>query len=239
VEPIFLGNPSVYYTGGVLNDGSLDQCTMVYHDERLWFNFPSGSAAVNDKNLVFDPHEKWWSLADIPAGPAINFRPDDTEELVFGFASGLKHLGRYVDGQYTADDMSIDGVGGTAIAAYWQGGWFNYSTPLVKTIREAKISGTGLLVVDYFRDYRQVGQVTQPVELSPPVGSYDDGLLYDAPGLRYGPSGIVQAQPLRKAIRGEAFSIRFSNSTIHRSFKVHRLTTHIREARIPSVVKVN
>jgi hypothetical protein len=239
VEPIFKGDASVYYTGGTLNDGSIEETTMVYHDERLWLSFPSGASAVNDKNLIFDPHEKWWSLANIPAAAMINFRPGTSEELVFAYASGTKHLGRYVDGQYTADDMSAVGAGGTAIAAHWQGGWFNYATPLVKTIREAKISGTGLVTVEYFRDYRQVGQITQIVELSPPTGLYDDGLLYDTPGLRYGPSGVVTAKPLRKSIRGESFSIRLSNPTIHRSFKVHRLTTHIREARVPSVVKVN
>lgn len=239
VEPIFKGGTSVYYTGGILNDASINTSTMVYHDERLWFSFPSGASAINNRQLVFDPHEKWWSLTDLPAGPMCNFRPAAVEELVFGYSSGTNHIGHYVDGQYTADDMAIGGTGGNAIVAYWQGGWFNYETAVVKTIREAKISGTGLVTVEYFRDYRQVGQVTQTREISPPVGVYNDGLLYDTPGLRYGPSGVVVAKPLRKSIRGETFSVRFSNSTINRSFKVHRLTAHIREARVPSVVKVN
>lgn len=238
VEPIFHGGASVYYQGGELNDGSITETTMVYHDERLWLSFPGGASAVNNRNLVFDPHEKWWSLADIPAGPMVNFRPSHVEELVFGYASGLKHLGRYVDGVYTADDMSQAGAGGSAISSRWQGGWFNYATPLVKTIREAKINGTGLVTVKLHRDYRQLPSVTASIELSPPVGLYDSGLEYDTPGLIYGPAQAIQAKMIRKAIRGEVFSIGLSNSTISRSFKVHRLTTHIREARVPSVVKV-
>jgi hypothetical protein len=239
VEPIFQGGASVYYQGGELNDGSIAQTTMTYHDNKLWLSFPAGSSAVNNRQLIFDPHDKWWSLADLSAGPMVNFRPGNVEELVFAYAAGTRHLGRYVEGAYTADDMSQSGTGGNAITARWQGGWFNYNTPLVKTIREAKISGVGLVTVHYYRDYRQAPSQSQLKELSPPVGLYDTGLLYDTPGLVYGPSTIVRTKPLRKAIRGEVFSIGFSNDVLNRSFKVHRLTTHIREARVPSVVKVN
>lgn len=238
VEPIFHGGASVYYTGGELNDGSIDQSTMVYHDEKLWLSFPAGVSATNDRNLVFDPHEKWWTLYNIPAGPMVTFRPGNVEELVFGYASGLKHLGRYVEGAYTADDMSTAGAGGNAIAAHWQGGWFNYGVPAVKTIRESKMSGTGLVTVSLFRDYRQSPSFSQQVELSPATGLYDTGLLYDNDVL-YGPSKIVAPKPVRKAIRGEAFSLKFSNSIINRTFKVHRFTTHLREVRVPTVVKVN
>ncbi len=238
VEPIFRGGSSVYYTGGELNDGSIAESSMVYHDNRLWFSFPGGASAVNNRQLIFDPNEKWWSLADLPAGPMWLFRPGNVDELVFGYSSGNKHLGRYVDGQYTADDMDQSGAGGVAIVARWQGGWFNYQNAVVKTIRESKIAGTGLVTVSFYRDYRQSPSVAATRELSPPVGLYDSGLLYDAPGLVYGPSQIISPKPIRKSVRGETFSIGFSNSTIHRSFKVHRMTTHIREARVPSVVKV-
>lgn len=240
VEPVFHGATflSVYADPDfVLNDASIAQCSMVYHDERLWFSYPGGASAVNNRQLIFDPHEKWWSAANMQMGAMCTFRPADVEELMFAYASPTKRVGRYVEGRYTADDMAVDGTGGSAINARWQGGWFNYGTPAVKTIREAKISGNGLVTVEYFRDYRQVGQITQAVELSPPVGLYDDGLLYDTPGLLYGPSGVIQAKPLRKAIQGESFSLRLSNSTINRSFKVHRLTTHVREVRVPSVVR--
>lgn len=239
VEPIFHGGASVYYAGGILNDGSIDQATMVYHDERLWLSFPAGSNSVNDRNLVFDPNEKWWTLFDIPAGPMTVFRPGHVDELIFGYSSGLKHLGRHVDGLYGADNMAVDGTGGSAIVARWQGGWFNYATPSVKTIRESVISGSGLVTVSMFHDYRQSPSLSKQIEMSPPDAMYDTGLLYDTPGLIYGPSTIVQTKPLRKAIRGEAFSLGLSNSTINRSFKVNRYTTHIREVRVPSVVRAS
>jgi hypothetical protein len=239
VEPIFHGGPSVYYQGGTLNDASIDQATLAYHDERLLLSFPGGSSVVNNRNLIFDPHEQWWSLADIPAGPMALFRIGTTEELLFGYASGLNHIGRYVEGSYTADNMATDGSGGTAISSYWQGGWFNYATPMVKTIREMKLSGSGLVTVNMFRDYRQTASFTSSVELSPPSGLWDGaGLLWDAAGLLWGPEGTIQPKMLRKAIRGESFSLRLSNSTLNRSFAVHRATMHIREARVPTVLKV-
>jgi hypothetical protein len=238
VEPIFHGDSSVYYLGGELNDASIEDCTMVYHDERLWLSFPASASSTNNRQLVFDPHEKWWSLADFPAGPMCNFRPGNVEELVFGYAAGTKHIGRYVAGEYDADDMTTTGTGGTAITARWQSGWFNYGQPVVKTIRESKISGIGLVTVTFYRDYRQDSSVVREVQLSPESALWDDGSLWDD-GTLWGPSTIVSAKSVRKSIRGEVFSVGLSNDTINRAFKVHRLTTHVREARVPSVVRVN
>ena len=237
VEPIFHSGSSVYYTGGELNDGSISQTSMAYHDERLFLAFPGGSSATNNRMLVFDPHEKWWTLFNIPAGAMTIFRPGNVDELVFTYPAGTKHLGRYAHGLYITDDAGTDGSGGNAIEAFWQGGWFNYGTPAVKTIREAKIAGSGLVTVQVFRDYRQSPSISKEIELSPPTGLYDSGLLYDS-GIMYGPSGSITPKPLRKAIRGEAFSIRFYNNTLGRAFRVHRYTNHLREVRVPSVVKV-
>lgn len=237
VLPIFHGGSSVYYTGGELNDGSISQATMAYHDSRLWFSFPAGTAATNNRQLVFDPFENWWGLADLPAGPMTVFRPASSDELVFGYAAGTKHIGRYAQYAYSADDMSQSGTGGNAISSYWQGGWFNYDTPAVKTIRESIISGSGIVTVAMSRDYRQTPSFSKQIELTPPDAMYDSGVLYDS-GALYGPSGVIQPKPLRKAIRGESFSLRLSNSTLNRGFRVHRFTSHVREVRVPSVVKV-
>lgn len=238
VRPIFHGGASVYYTGGILNDASISATTMTYHDERLWLSFPSDVSAVNNKQLVFDPHHNWWTLYDMPVGPVVSFRPGDNEELVFGYSSGAKHLGRHMQGSdITADDMDISGTGGNAIEAFWQSGWFDYGSRAVKTIREIKVAGSGLVNVEFFRDYRQTPARTSQVELSPATVLWDSGELWDS-GLLWGPSGALTTRAIRKAIRGENFSVRFSNNTLNRSFAVHRLTIHIREVRVPSVVKV-
>lgn len=237
VEPIFHGLPSVYYTGGILNDGSISKATMSYVDEKLFLSFPSGVSNINDKNLVYDPYNKWWSLYNIPAGPMVNFRPADNPELVFGYSTGEKHLGRHVQGSYTADDMEIGGTGGTAISARWRSGWFNYGTASVKTIRELKLAGYGIVDIGISRDYRQLPPWTATRELSPASSLYNTGVLYDG-GALYGPSTQIQPKAVRRAVRGETFSIILTNSTMNRGFKVNRLTTHVREVRIPSVVKV-
>ena len=230
VEPIFHGGSSVYYQGGTLNHAAISACAMTYHDERLWFSFPAGTSTVNNRNLVFSPAEKWWSLQDIPAGPMCVFRPSNVDELVFGYSSGLKHLGRHVEGAYLNDD-------GVAITARWQGGWFDFGQRAVKTIREMKLAGTGLVTVSIFRDYRQSPSITKQIDFSPAPSLYNSGLVYNN-NVLYGPSQLIQPKPLRKAARGEVFSIGLANSVLNRSFKMHRLTMHVREGRVPSVVKV-
>ena len=238
VEPIFHGGASIYYTGGELNYAEIDESTMVYHDERLWFSFrPAGPAIVNTRQLVFDPNEKWWSMTDLPAGPMVNFRPGAREELIFG--GYIRGLFRYYQGGYLTDQAFLDGTGGQSIEARWQSGWFNYGNPVVKTIRQQVISGTGLVNVEFFRDYRTTPSISyQQVELSAGRTLWDDGTLWDG-GAVWGPTSTVSVKTLRKSIRGEAFSVRLSNSVHERNFKVHRLTTHIREVRPPSVTKVS
>jgi hypothetical protein len=61
------------------------------------------------------------------------------DELVFSYASGLKHIGRH-SSSYTND-------AGTAITSRWQSGWFDYSAPWEKDIRETKIWGYGNVVL--------------------------------------------------------------------------------------------
>jgi hypothetical protein len=238
IEPIFFGGPSIYYTGGVLNDASIGEATMAYHDDRLWLAFPSGTASANNRVLVHAPHYGWWTLYDIPAGPMVSFRPSNSPELVFGYASGLKHLGRHVDGLYTADNMEADGTGGVAIASRWQGGWFTFGLPAVKTIRELKIAGSGQVMVSIAHDYKQLPSFNRLANLSPAPLLYDTGLLYDD-GHLYGPATLVQTKPVRRSIQGESFSLLLQNSTINRTFKVHRLTTHVHSPRVPSVIKAN
>jgi hypothetical protein len=235
VEPIFHGASSVYYQGGELNHSAIDEVTMAYHQEKLWVAFPSGSATVNDRTLVFDPGEKWWTLYDIPAGPMAVFRPSDEDELIFGYASGDNHLGRHYDGSgYTADAMTAAGAGGTAITARWLGGWFDYDDPAIKTIAAAEIAGTGIATVKVYRDYSQSPSITREVEFSPATNTYDSGLTYDS-GVLYGPSRIIKNKPFRRTARGVVFAVGLSNANLSRTFKVHRLVTHVREKRVPFV----
>jgi hypothetical protein len=156
--------------------------------------------------------------------------------------------GSYFDGglgvwlgtpQLSQSAQLIPGVGGNAINAFWRSGWFTFGSQLVKTNREMKISGSGLVTVAVSRDYRQTPSMSTQRELSPAEALYDSGLLYDSAGLIYGPSNTVTTKSIRKATRGEAFSITLSNNVINRTFRVHRLTNHVRDVRVPSVVKVN
>lgn len=235
VEPIFHGHSWLYYTGGVLNDASIGDCTMQYHDERLFFSFPAGVSADNDRQLVFDPHEKWWALWDLPAGPMISFRIGDVEELVFGYSTGLKHLGRYVDGARLTDNQAQDGSGGVAISSHWRSGWFNFDTIAVKWIREQKIAGSGQVSVGMSRDYKQLPSWSVVKVLSPGAPLYNDGNLYND-GHLYGPSGQITTKMIRKGIRGERFSVILSNSEEGKTYRVTALTNNLGAVRVPTMV---
>lgn len=230
VQPIFLGGGSAYYRGGVLTHAAIEDAAMVWFRDRIYLAFATG--ATNDRMLVFDPRYEWWSLFDIPANGMCVFRAGDVEELLFAYASGSNHIGRYDGSGHSSDDMTAAGTGGDAIGARWRSGWFDYDDPSVKTIRESKLWGSGSFEVGISRDW-QLQTPFSAVRLSGSAAlwggfDWDDGTLW-------GPAEAVISVLVRSAQRGTLFSTHFRNVVKDASFSIHRLEHHIREARIPSV----
>lgn len=146
IDPIFLGDAPSEFSGGVLNHAAIQSCAMAWCNGRLYVAYPSGSATVNDRVLVFDPELNYWLLWSVPAGSLASFRTGDEEELVFAYASGSNHIGR-LSGSYTTDD-------GTAITGSFQSGWYSLGAPGADAYtRYTRLWGSGAPTVSVFTDF--------------------------------------------------------------------------------------
>lgn len=242
IEPFFLGGASIYYKSSTLNHGSITAAAGAWHDNRLWLSVPTGSSSTNDRTLVFDPQHGWWSLLDIPAAALTRFRVGNQAELVFAAPAGSNYIYRHASA-YSADAMSTTGTGGSAITARWRSGWVDFGSDSVKTIRESKVWGTGGLGLKVYFDFRDLAPTTTTVALSASVDTWGDGTGTDTWGSGastddlWGPTGTLTVALVRYATRGTTFSTEFVNSTLNRTFSIHRLHHHLREQRPPSTME--
>jgi hypothetical protein len=233
VEPMWLGNPEVYFQSDTLNHGQIALARLTWHDERLYLALPTGSSSANDRVLVYDLSRRWWSLWDLPASAVISFRQGNQAELHFGYSSGAKEVGYVTAGQ--ADDD------GTAITSRWRSGWFDYSNPNVKTIRETKLWGSGSITARFSKDFERAATQTASLTLSANDDTWGDGTdPTDVWGdgtdssETWGGAGQISATIARKAIRGTVFSTEFVAAGV--PWSIHRVARHLREQRVPSVV---
>jgi hypothetical protein len=225
VGPIWRGGASSFYTGGTISHSSITNCAMGVWEDRIYLSFPTET--TNNRTLVYDPKDEWWSLTSIPASCLATFRPSSKDELAFGYASGAKHIGRH-SLSYTDDD-------GTAIESYWRSGWFDLENPDVKTLRESKFWGTGKVFTALGNDFEiGVGDL-DALEMEPSgvtkweESTWGGGEWVTSPGL-------LPAHR-RRAVRGTVFSLYFFNATKGQTWSVHRADHALREIRKPSTVK--
>jgi hypothetical protein len=222
IEPIWSGDISPFYTGGVLSHGSIANCAATVHGGRLYLSYPTSEA--NSRTLVYDPEAGWWTLWSLPASALASFRIGSAPELVFGYASGERKVGRHAS-SYTND-------AGAAIASYWRSGWFDLDSPDVKTLRSRKIWGTGKANIGVAPDFeRGVGSLTE-LDMEDPAGAnwgeFNWGEFDWAE-----PKGLNLAHH-RVAVRGTTFSVYLaSTGAVDQEWSVHRVDHHLRETRKP------
>lgn len=233
IEPIFVGGPSVYFLSGILNHASHDDCSMAWHNERIYLGYPSGAQTFNDRVLVYDTQLGWWSLWDTPASAMASWRPGDTQELMFGFSTGTNDVAQ-ISTAATNDN-------GAAITSRWRSGWVDFDRTENKTIREAKLWGTGTITLNITKDYEATGTASQTVAFTGGQDAWGGGGGPDVwgdiglPDL-WGPSNqTVPAMARDISIRGTVFSTEFQNSTLNVTWSITRFAHHLREQRVPSV----
>lgn len=208
LEPLFGGAPSAFYTGGTISPAHIEGCAMETYEERVLLSFPTGEA--NDRVLVYDPGSQWWSLLALPMSCMTVFRPSNRDELLFGYASGDKRIGRYGEA-YEDDD-------GAAIAAHWRSGWFDLGDADIKKIRASKAWGTGAARMAIAHDFLQSPGTESQLDFGDP----------EAPkwsGSKWGATTWAEARGLsvdqrRVAARGTTFSTYFASQEV---FSIHRL----------------
>ena len=196
IDPIFRGGASSFYQGGALNHAQIALCAMTWHDERLYFAFPSGSSTYNDRLAVYDPRADYWTLWNIPAAAVCPFRIGSQAELVFSYATGSNHVGRHSTA-YTSDD-------GTAISSRYRTGFYDLGHTAQKKIRETRVWGTG----------------TPTYKMSTDFGALGTGET-----LTLGTAPAIAATMARTAEAGHLFSHEFSATSAWRAHRVaHHLS---------------
>lgn len=145
LDPIFRGGASSTYTGGVLNHAAIWACRLMWHDERLYFAYPSGSSTTADRILVFDPETDQWVLWNIGVGAMASFRISDSAELVFTYPTGTNDIGR-MNSTFTDDD-------GVSIASSYQSGFYQPSPTNEVTTRWTELWGTGSPTFNIFTNH--------------------------------------------------------------------------------------
>lgn len=232
IDPMWRGAPSAYFQSETINHSQITLSSLVWHDERLYLSVPTGTATANDRILVFDTPQRWWSLYDIPASAMVAFRRGAQVEFHFGYSSGGNEIG------YVAVGATDDN--GTGITSRWRSGWGDYGTGQNKRLRESKIWGTGAVIVNFSKDfevaYDQTGSalfgalgVTWPTS-----GTWQD--FIDANDGVWPGGGEVSVQIIRKAVRGTVFSTEFIAPTDTPGWSIHRISRHLAGQRIPTAM---
>lgn len=240
LDPLFLGGSSLYYTGGVIDTSLLSSARLWWAQGRLYLAFATASA--NDRLAVYSPRDGWWTLFDMPVAAMCSFRPSTRDELVFGYASGLKHVARYFEGSgYLADDLTTTGTGGTAISSRWRQGWIDYGSQDQKSLRQTKLWGEGIADFAVSRDFELLpgrfdtatfgaasdlwGDGTNPLD------TWGGGTGPDT----WGPTGTTALWLISQSVSGHVLALHVRNTTLNRTWALHRLEHGFRQGRAPEV----
>lgn len=213
VEPIWSGDISLFYKGGTLAFSAIQNCAMETWDEKIYLSFPTSEA--NNRQLVYSPEDRWWSLLDLPATAFATFRVENETELVFGYSSGEKMIGRHKT-SYTNDD-------GKAIKERWRSGWFDLGSADIKKIRAAKVWGTGKVTMEIDKDFAESTGKPEELDLSGNTGSLFAGAgTFAGEGYFADVSAGLVGKERRIAQRGTVFSVLLTNEVLGQEFSFHR-----------------
>jgi hypothetical protein len=213
VEPIWSGDTSLFYKGGTLAYSAITNCAMETWDEKIYLSFPTSEA--NNRQLVYSPEDKWWSLLNLPASCFAIFRVENETELVFGYSSGQKMIGRHKT-SYTNDD-------GAAIKQKWRSGWFDLGSADIKKVRAAKVWGTGTVTVEIDKDFQEGTGKAEEMDLTGTTGSVVGGTgTVGGEGFVGDFSAGLVGKERRIAQRGTVFSVLLTNEVLDTEFSFHR-----------------
>jgi hypothetical protein len=234
VGPMWSGDVEVYFQSDTLNTAQIALARMVWHDEQVYVALPTGTSTANDRVLVYDTVHGWWTLYDLPASSLASFRRSDQPELHFGYSSGTNRVAS-IRPDVTTDNTAV-------ITSHWRSGWFDYNNPVIKTIRESKLWGSGAATVKFSKDFEDAADTSDTAlwggtSTWPTSGTWATWIA-SVNGVWPG-EGQINAVLIRKAIRGTVFSTEFTNNAASATWSVHRVTRHLREQRIPSVEHAN
>lgn len=225
VDPIFLGGAESYFLGGDLDHSLATSICLGTHRDSLYVGY--STATANNRALVYDFTEGWWSLWDTPASCFGQFRISSEEELIFGYASGSNRVGRM--------NSSLLSDAGTAISSRYRMGFSDYGIPENKAIRQVKLWGSGKCFSALSADYAiDTGRLVAHDFTT--TGSTEwDSSTWGGGEWKAVPS--LNPKIRRSALRGTVFSLAFTNDILNQSWSIHRAEAHLRGVRQPTVRK--
>lgn len=213
VEPIWSGDTSLFYKQGTLAFSAITNCTMETWDEKIYLTFPTSEVA--NRQLVYSPEYKWWSILNLPASCFATFRVENETELVFGYSSGEKMIARHKT-SYTNDD-------GVAIKEKWRSGWFDLGSADIKKVRASKVWGTGKVTMEIDKDFQENTGKPEELDLSGTTGSVVGGAGFvGGEGFVGDVSSGLVSKERRIAQRGTVFSVLLTNEVLNQEFSWHR-----------------
>jgi hypothetical protein len=211
VEPLWTGDASDYYAGGLI--AGVGSAALTELDGVLYmaFSIPGDSRRV----LVHDTEAGWFSLYDFPARYIHAF----DGSVWFGDTALYEHKR-----SYTADD-------GAKIPARWRSGWLDFGNPDVKSLRASKAWGRDSVALSVASDFDRNTGV--PVQLA-------FGLSSDAPqwntstwgGTTWASEALLTPRQRRRAQRGTTFSFTAAGEA---PWALHRITHQVRQVRQPGI----
>lgn len=227
IDPIFLGGSEAYFTGGEMDQAALSSLAMGVHEDRIYLGY-STNGSTNDRTLVYDYDDGWWSLWDTPATCFAEFRPSSRDEMVFG-SSAANTVHRHYGG-LTADDS-------TAISSRWRSGFYDFGLPENKTVRQTKLWGSGKLFYGLSHDYTSAGGPFDAVDFTSA-----DQINWNAENWNTqtweNPTALF-VRVSRRSSRGTVFSLMFQNEILNQPWAIHRAEPHLRGVRQPTTRKTD
>ena len=151
IDPLFAGVVGTFYSGSAINSASLSAARMVFHNKQVMLAVPTGSSAVNDTLLIFDPRYNTWNRWNLSCSALPNItsfiklgytdlgvseNKTVREQQVWGSGSFRFALGKDFSGSRNSSEVAFgtladkwnDGTGtdtwgdGTSATDLWSGG---------------------------------------------------------------------------------------------------------------------
>lgn len=194
IDPIFGGSAPEFFSHGVVNQAQIANASAAYWEGRLYISLAMDGSSTNNRILVYDPTEQFWSIYTIPAASLCVWTPSNSPELLFAHATSK--IGRHSNA-YTADDA-------TAIASYSRTAWIDLHEQV--SLRQISIWGSGRVTGRASVDYNPATGTGQTVDLSTTSTTWG-GSTWG--GGTWGGSTYVRRLIRGLGARGTVFSITF------------------------------
>lgn len=247
VEPLFDGESPDLYSGSVINWSASSKIRMAYLNKQVFVAVPTGGATENDRLLVFDIPDQWWTVWDIPAAALTAFKVGAFPEIVFAYSAAdsgnYKRIGRIEDA--LESDAALKSGDDGVIYSFIKTAFNDFGSTIHKTVRESKVWGTGSIRFALSDDFGSSNSVSE-VSLSPGMQKWSDGsdasdTWGDGTGTDLWAKGVAnKARLVRKGVRGAYVGIELYNSAVTPgAWRVSRVIHHLREQRVPSVTRLD